>query len=256
MFLRYEATFAGLLSAIAHGLRAGHDPMMMIPDLDQPTLLPCEDIVTEPGIQRLFRAHLRSVLGGVSGPEVFDQAYAAFLSDDEGIGLSIHRYLKAALRGRCDPAGNLLDPDIARVVHAAQAVRRQAHVFLGLIRFRKVAQSLFLADFRPDYHVLPLILPHFCERLPDQPFVIRDLRRDLAALHIPGKPVSVFALVPGGPALDADGTQAPEASDPFDALWRQYLRNVTIPERRNLELQRVNLPKKYWKYLTEQPGQT
>jgi len=43
------------------------------------------------------------------------------------------------------------------------------------------------------------------------------------------------------------------ASDPFDALWRRYLDRLTIPERRNLKLQRANMPKKYWKYLTERP---
>jgi len=296
MRIRYEPTFAGLLSAVAACLRSGQEPEMLMPDLDQLTLLPMTDIATEPGILQLFRRHLVAVLGAEAGVGVFEQAQAAFLSDDEGIGLPIHRYLAAALRMRRDPSGNLLDRDIARVVTTARKVQSQAHAYLGLLRFRQASPELYLADFSPDFHLLPLILPHFCERLPDQPFVIRDLKRDLAALHVPGRPVRIFVLAPpevhgASPAIAAgqtpDGTiQAlppPEdactgrrpleylgserledkatvpaasdqvASDPFDALWRRYLDRLTIPERRNLKLQRANMPKKYWKYLTERP---
>lgn len=291
MWIRYEPTFAGLLSAVATCLRIGQEPEILMPDLDQLTLLPMTDIATEPGILRLFRRHLVSVLGPEAGAEVFEQAQAAFLSDDEGIGLPIHRYLAAALRMRRDPSGNLLDREVARVVTTARKVQSQAHAYLGLLRFRQVSPELYLADFKPDFHLLPLILPHFCERLPDQPFVIRDLKRDLAALHVPGRPVRIFVMAPpdvhgASPAIAAGQTPGvtaqalpspgdscvgylpienlssgnqedmpavSSAQDPFDALWRRYLERLAIPERRNLKLQRANMPKKYWKYLTERP---
>ena len=272
MLIRYEATFEGLLTAVAVCLRSGRAPDMMMPDLDQTTLLACTDIPAEKGIHSLFRKHLVHVLGPQSGRDVFELVHAAFLSEDEGIGLPIYRYLAAALHERKDPAGNLLDPDIARVAGAARRVGSQAHAWLGLLRFRQISPELFQADFSPDYHVLPLILPHFCERLPDQPFVIRDLRRDLAALHVPGKPVRVFVLAPPelqeenpaglpdplfsadsmGLSLTAVNIAKSAPIDPFDDLWRRYLSRMTIPERRNLKLQRANMPKKYWKYLTEQ----
>lgn len=291
MRIRYEPTFAGLLSAVAACLRSGQEPELLMPDLDQLTLLPMMDVATEPGILQLFRRHLVAALGAEAGVEVFEQAQAAFLSDDEGIGLPIHRYLAAALRMRRDPSGNLLDRDVARVVATARKVQSQAHAYLGLLRFRQVSPELYLADFSPDFHLLPLILPHFCERLPDQPFVIRDLKRDLAALHVPGRPVRIFVMAPpdvhgASPAIEAaqtpgvtiqtlpsledscigrsplanlsagnqENTPAVSATpDPFDALWRRYLDRLTIPERRNLKLQRANMPKKYWKYLTERP---
>jgi len=37
----------------------------------------------------------------------------------------------------------------------------------------------------------------------------------------------------------------------FQNLWRDYLKAITIRERRNLKLQRQHLPKRFWKYLTE-----
>lgn len=281
MLIRYEATFEGLLTAAAVCLRSGCEPELMVPDLGQLTLLLCTDVAAEAGIRALFRRHLAHVLGSEAGTAVFDNVYAAFLSDDEGIGLPIYRYLAAALRAGSDPSGNLLDRDVARVVSTARRVRGQAHAYLGLIRFRQISPDLYLSDFTPDYHILPLILPHFCERLPDQPFVIRDLRRDLAALHVPGKPVRIFVLAPPDGLADESASPQPlrldeaaiqpalpllaaatvpmalaadTAADSFDQLWRRYLTRLSIPERRNLKLQKANMPKKYWKYLTEQPG--
>ena len=314
MMLRHDPTFEGLLSAIAACLHDGVRPEALVPDLDQLTLLPCVDAPQVPGIRARFHSQLAQRLGAAKAEEVLTTAWQAYLSEDEGIGLAIYRFLEAALRRRNDPSGDLLDRDIARVVRMAQKTARLSHAFLGLIRFRTIGQSLFLADFSPECHILPLILPHFCERLPDQCFVIRDQRRGLAALHVPHRAPRIFVLAPPGdedplsdssqhpifdwlptagrqlalpatppdatvsalvsaavPAMDAPaalvsvaipamGTPAAlepvagPAVDAFDLMWRRYLAALTIPERRNLKLQRANMPKKYWKYLAEQPG--
>jgi probable DNA metabolism protein len=281
MHIRHEATFDGLLTAIAVCMRAGQTPEVLFPDLDQLSLFICVDIVSESGIRALFQRYLCQLMGMEKGQSVFDNAFAAYLSDDEGIGLPIYHYLSAAIHLKDDPAGNLLDRDIDRVVSTAKRVRSQAHAFLGLIRFRQMSPTLYLADFTPDYHILPLILPHFCERLPDQQFVIRDLRRDLAAVHVPGRAPKIFVLVPPDLQTSEFGSTdqfaevpstfvqtglmfsvrqqeisdaVPDTIDPFIHLWRRYLSVLTIPERRNLKLQRSNMPKKYWKYLSEQPG--
>jgi hypothetical protein len=37
----------------------------------------------------------------------------------------------------------------------------------------------------------------------------------------------------------------------YEAMWRLYLSRLTIPERRNLFLQRGNLPLKYRTFMTE-----
>lgn len=321
MMLRHDPTFEGLLSAIAICLRDGIRPEALIPDLDQLTLLPCTDAPLVPGIRGIFYSQLTKRMNAAKAEQVLTTIWHAYLSEDEGIGLAIFQFLTAAIKRSGDPSGDLLDRDIARVVRMAQKTSRLAHAFLGLIRFRTVGPSLFLADFSPEHHVLPLVLPHFCERLPDQCFVIRDQRRGLAALHLPHRAPQIFVLAPPGEDDPMDGTSplglpipgqlfelpsglavnppptpartsstlavpapastsstlavptpAPSSAEkgvdarttlaaseaakqqPFDELWRHYLAALTIPERRNLKLQRSHMPKKYWKYLTEHPG--
>lgn len=307
MFVIYDASFNGLLSAIAWCLRQNTMPIALLSDLEPTTLLEAVAIPSEPGIRRFFCRHYAARLGGPAAEEVLDTVYRAFLSEQPGMATRILTYLNMAWRDRCNPAGRLYDPAVAEVVGAARRVSGQAHQYLGLLRFRRIGDDLFLADFEPDYHVLPLILPHFADRLSGQAFVICDRRRGIAAWHRAGGGCSLHQMAaedaqapdtprlaqqaagtrltagPGSPAkrrspdrpsgerlperppagqlpmerlaaeqLSVHRIAAEEQSADFEDMWRKYLQHLTIPERRNLALQRSHMPKKYWKYLTEQ----
>ncbi len=278
MFVLYDSTFDGLLSAVAFCLRRGLKPLGLQSELDQQPLLETITVPCEHNIRRLFSRHLGSVLGPAAAESVLDTVFRAFLSEMDGLATRIWQYLARALELRQDPADRLYEPAVAAVVAAARRVSAQAHQYLGLLRFRKVGSGFYLADFEPDYHVLPLILPHFADRLADQDFAIRDLRRKLAAVHQAGGAMSLHiladpsdvtetglvlpatGLLPAGiPA--AGGLSAVDGLSPLDQpdedfarLWRLYLKRLSIPERRNPALQRANMPKKYWRYLAEDPA--
>lgn len=272
MFIQYDASFDGLLSAVAWCFRRGLKPEGFLSESDGPTLLEVCAIPREQNIRRLFRRHLASRLGPESGSAVLDSAYRAYLSEDGGIADQIGVYLERALQLGCDPSGRLYEPPVAAVAGAARRVSAQAHKYLGLLRFHNVGPAFSVADFRPDYHVLPIILPHFTDRLADQNFAIRDLRRRIAALHLSDGRVSLHILAesgfppdegemplagpfPGQAELAAAASERTAAEPDFSALWRLYLKRLSIPERRNPALQRANMPKKYWKYLTEDPSE-
>lgn len=278
MFVLYDSTFDGLLSATAFCLRRGLQPLGLQSELDQQPLLETISVPCEQNIRRLFRRHLGGVLGPAAAEAVLDTVFRAFLSEMDGMATRIWQYLARALELRQDPADRLYEPAVAAVVTAARRVSAQAHQYLGLLRFRQVGSGFYLADFEPDYHVLPLILPHFAYRLADQDFAIRDLRRKLAAVHQAGgatclhiladsscapEPAPVLpstGLLPAGiPAAGGlaarDGLVLLDQPDEdFARLWRLYLQRLSIPERRNPALQRANMPKKYWRYLTEDPA--
>jgi probable DNA metabolism protein len=300
LFVIYDGSFSGLLTAVAWCLRRQCIPDGLLSDSDQMPLIDAVTLPTEKGIRSLFNRHFQSMLGNEQAGLVLDTAYRAWLSEMPEMGSSIRGYLSAALRERCDPSGRLTDPHIAAVVGAARKVSGQAHQYLGLLRFRRAGPSLYLADFTPDYHVLPLILPHFADRLADQEFVICDRRRNIAAWHHapracadgPIDPrhrctlhwLSVDdqttaacmagavseGLVQANRAMIAAGDPPDDAPtslagtrpvvhevdvvadrEDYEAMWRLYLSRLTIPERRNLFLQRGNLPLKYRTFMTE-----
>ena len=279
MFVICDGSFGGLLSAVAWCLRRRVIPDGLLTDLDPLPLLESVNLQAEPGIRALFQRHYTSLMGADDAGTVLDTVFRAWLSEMPGIGTAIYGYLSAALLRHHDPAGKLTDPDIAAVVGAAKKVSGQAHQYLGLLRFRKAGPLLYLAEFEPDYHVLPLVLPHFADRLADQEFVICDRRRGIAAWHhasrrrcslhwlaecelADGSSETGLSLA-AGPAGQASQVSLPFSSyedprfaasgqgDDFELMWREYLHRLTIPERCNLFLQRGNLPLKYRRFMTE-----
>jgi len=263
MFVLHEPTFDGLLSAFAWCLRRKEVSPVFFADTDQPVLLPVQPVAAEPGIRALFQRHFGRRLGDAAGRAVLETVYTAYLSEQDGLSAHLYRYLYLALDMKRDPSALLQDRSVAAVVQAARRAGGLAHQYLGLLRFRLVHDQLYMAEFAPDCHVLPLILPHFTDRLSDQPFVICDRRRQLAAWYRPGRGCSLHLLLdpeqeiasagalPALPGPSESGSRD-EGSD-FEQLWQLYLTRLAIPERRNRKLQIANMPKKYWRYLTENP---
>ena len=57
---------------------------------------------------------------------------------------------------------------------------------LGFLRFEELSGGVLYAQMEPPYAVLPLIAPHFADRLRQENWIIHDLKRGLLALHRAG----------------------------------------------------------------------
>ncbi len=269
MIIRFDHSYEGLLSAAAYCYRHRLEPDDLLSCLDPPALFPSVHVSEEEGVTALFRNHLRSLMPASSAEAVLEDCRHAWYAECTGMPFKIMQYIKKAIQIRSDPADRLYEPCIAAVVAASQKVRRQGHHYLGLLRFRQIDEAVFLADFEPDYTMLPVIMPHFCDRMADQAFVIRDLRRGQAGIHLPDGRWDLFDLSQNSPSglikwrlSDRPGcgvTRHPDEAASlktlsYEDLWRRYLDRLAIPERINPKLQQQHMPRKYWKHLTENPG--
>lgn len=170
----------------------------------------------------------------------------AWLSELPGSGIRILEFLRLGFA--CGPSvmDRLTHPQVAAVLQAARKVSREQHRMLGLLRFRQLRSGQYLALMAPDHHQLPLIAPHFAGRLGASPWIIHDERRRQSALGEGGKWCIVPGKLPGEPRWDDEETV-------FQDLWRQYHSIIAIGSRVNPLLQRAMMPRRYWKYLIEQP---
>jgi probable DNA metabolism protein len=125
---------------------------------------------------------------------------------------------------------------------------REAHKFKGFVRFREVTAGFLYASIEPEADILPLIAPHFTERVGDRPWMIHDLRRNQAAL---------FDLRSWRLIRDIELTAEPgitAAEHDYAALWQRYFQRHAIAERHNPKLQQKHVPLRVRKHLTEFNG--
>lgn len=185
-------------------------------------------------------------MAGIEGTELLRDA---FLHRDEGAGDPLLGYVRLCVRYGDRAMKRLAEPVVRETERRALAVRREAHRFQGFLRFRALSEVFSLyADFKPDHDILPLLAPHFADRLGQRDWMIHDLGRSKALVH-QGGVLQFFE----GVVLEIDPLTSVEEQD-FQELWQGFFRNISIPQRRNSRLQKALLPKKYHHLLVEQPG--
>ncbi len=178
------------------------------------------------------------------GPEAFRRIGYAYLSEDAAFGTKLYRCLKRAYKLGERAMENLSDPDILALYKCYNAVARESHSMMGLIRFSELNKGIYYAHFEPTYDLLGLVIPHFKARLADQIWVIHDTKRKKAAFYNK-ETVHISDLDDVG-ALDFSSVEMD-----FQKMWRTYFDHIAIIERKNPKLQQQKMPKKYWKFLTE-----
>ncbi|NPV39004.1 MAG: DUF4130 domain-containing protein [Brevinematales bacterium] len=179
------------------------------------------------------------------GEEVISDFMALFFSEDlerERLSLRYALLLKEK--------GNMIRRALHHeIVHKVMRIRRayffEVHRFQGLVRFREIGGWLY-GPIEPTYHILPYLWGHFRRRLPQERWILHDVRRDVAVLF--DKEIhwaSGFVLQDTLSRLES------EKEKEIQALWKSFYQSIAIPERKNPRQQRQMMPKKYWKYLVE-----
>jgi probable DNA metabolism protein len=118
----------------------------------------------------------------------------------------------------------------------------------GFIRFQKTGDGFYLALIAPRYDVLPLIRRHFEIRYADQDWMIYDTAREYG-LGYHRKATREIRLES---KVLTELKQEVDAQEHLcQVLWQRYYKTATIRSRNNPALHRRQLPRRYWRYLTE-----
>ena len=152
---------------------------------------------------------------------------------------------------------NFADPDVLAVTKIARRVAHEAHRIMQFVRFQKAKDGTYLSVISPDHNVLPLVVHHFQDRFNDQPWLIYDAHRHYG-YHYDSQspPVRVtFEDEASVPFSLTDGKLSDDILSNDDQLlqdlWRTYFKAICIRERLNPRKQLNDMPRRYWKYLTE-----
>lgn len=184
------------------------------------------------------------------GPETYEQLCYAACSAEDDKGTCMYYALREALSGgggaRC-VLENLKNPYILKIARMRQTVWHEMHRFLGFVRFREIQNGILFSEIGPDNPILPLLGPHFADRLPRENWMIYDEKRRDALVHPAGKSCYIRRQA----LLEADRLQGLQKDEVYASLWKEFCQSISVSERENPRAQRQNLPHKYRKYLTE-----
>lgn len=144
---------------------------------------------------------------------------------------------------------NLADPYVRKVMELSRRACNELHHLREFLRFQELRTGILFAKIGPRDNILPMLTPHFADRLPAEDFVIYDDKRDVAAVH----PAMGEWYLVSGVREDMEKLEGgfSEKEEEYQELFRYFCHKISIKERENLELQRNMLPIRFRKYMTE-----
>lgn len=238
----YDGTLDGLLCCIFTAFEQKEAPRAIVVG-DAVQLMLDQDlrrIDTDPvRAQRVQQGILRKI-----GPEAFACVQTLSLSADPQAACAALAYVRRGFE-----VGPRIDQRLAEaVVHdtnrLVRAVNWEAMRYKQFLRFAELEGGIFFAEMEPEHDVLVLVMPHFCDRFGQQPFILHDRTRGLAGVWDMREWAIVSSQTMSLPA------QA-EHEDTYQAMWRMFYHTIAIEQRINPALRRQHMPKKFWRYMVE-----
>ena len=253
----FDGTMDGLLTAVFDAYALHEQPEQLLKSGDALPLF-CEHlyhVTTDEEKARRVWTGLEKHLPR----EAMKLISVSWLSELPELPTPLFLYIYKVFR-QGDISHNFADDDVLSVIDIAHSVLHEQLRMKQFIRFQKAKDGTYLAVVSPDHNVLPLITDHFSDRFNDQPWLIYDAKRHYG-FYYDGKaaPIRVTfedeAAVPfnlNNGKLNAEVLSHDDQL--FQDLWRTYFKAICIKERMNPKKQLSDMPRRYWKYMTEKNG--
>lgn len=141
------------------------------------------------------------------------------------------------------PLEDCTDDRVLVLTKAVQHLLSEAHLLKGFVRFSDYS-GILIGEITPKNRVLPVLRQHFCQRYPNENFLLYDRSHKEALCHSKGQ----WDIVP---LDDLRLNQPDEIEVNCRLLWRQFYHSISIESRYNPRLRMSYMPKRYWRNMTE-----
>jgi probable DNA metabolism protein len=250
LYYLYDSTFEGFLTCVFDAYNRKELPDRIVDEQEAiPLFTDTHEVITDAGkAERVVRGLEKKI----SKPAL-NMLFICYLSELKDIELCLFRYIRKTFASAVSIEVNFADDDVLFLSRIYKKVQNEMTHVKQFVRFQKTADGMYFAVIDPLYNVLPLCSDFFEDRYADQQWIIYDSRRNYGLFYDLKKTEWVRFDHPV-PSLQT-GKLSPEQQDDYEKafqdLWKDYLKAITIQERKNLKLQRQFMPKRFWKYLTE-----
>lgn len=239
----FDGSFEGLLTSIYDAYYEKNKPeeIVSLAQFQQSLINKPIYITTE--LQKYTKVY--TAIKNKISSDALETIYHVFLSELPGSSTLIYEYIRLGFKLGSKVNLHLHEDCVINMHTIERKVVYECHRMLGFVRF-KLVNNMYYSSIEPDYNILGLIAPHFSARLPKENWIIHDLGRSLAIFYNKSEwIVSVFE------AEKSDNFVLKESSELYEDLWTEFFNTIAIADRKNPKYQKRNMPKRYWKYLTE-----
>ena len=250
----FDGTMDGLLTAVFDAFAMHEQPETLLTEGEALPLF-CERTQTVHTDEEKARRVWTGLEKKLSR-EVMKLISVSWLSELKELNGHLFRYICKVFTAGKGIERHFADPDVLAVTNIARKVLHEQLRMKQFIRFQKAKDGTYLGVVSPDHNVLPLIIDHFQDRFNDQPWLIYDAKRHYG-FNYDGKTVIRItfedeAAVPFNLANGKLDESVMSSDDQLlQDLWRTYFKAICIRERMNPRKQLNDMPRRYWKYMTE-----
>jgi probable DNA metabolism protein len=253
----FDGTMDGLLTAVFDAFNLHQQPEMLLTEGDVLPLF-C-DYTYQVAVDEEKARRVWVGLEKRLQREAMKLISVSWLSELKELNQPLFQYICKVFR-QGDIAKNFSDPDVLTVTNIARRVLHEQLRMKQFIRFQKAKDGTYLAVVSPDHNVLPLITDHFQDRFNDQPWLIYDAKRHYG-YYYDGRADAIRITFENESAVPFDLANGKLSEDVISSddqllqdLWRTYFKAICIKERMNPRKQLSDMPRRYWKYMTEKNG--
>jgi len=253
----FDRTLDGLLTAVFDSYALHQLPDML---LCEGGMLPlfCEEVhaVTTAGdkAERVWKG-----LEKLLSRDAMRLITVSWQSELDELNTPLFHYIYKVFQYKKDLSRNFSDPDVLAVTNIARKVAHEQLRMKQFMRFQKAKDGTYLGVVAPDHNVLPLVINHFQDRFQDQPWLVYDAKRHYGYYYEAekaGTPIRITFEDEGKVPFSLDDGKLnddvlSENDRLFQDLWRTYFKAICIRERMNPRKQLNDMPRRYWKYMTE-----
>lgn len=237
---RYDGSLDGLFTCLMESYQRKEIPAEIFPpDTEQISLLPCREIETNPAAVKRVQTAIPQKIG----PEALRFVQKGFLTCLPRKEWYLLIFLRMGFHFGSSVMTMISHEKLTPLFNAVRNLENESHRMKEFFRFSEHNGTL-ISRIAPKNQVLPMIAQHFCERFPEEQFLIFDETHHMALVYRPYD----FAILP------LEELIVPRASEDeffYRALWKMFYDTIEIPGRRNHKCRMTHMPKRYWKHMTE-----
>jgi len=181
------------------------------------------------------------------GMHVWEDVRYALMADECDKAQAVFSFLRTAFKEGSAVRRQLARPEVMRVMELGRMVSRERHLLLGFVRFADAADGVLVSQIEPKHRQVPLLAPHFAERLNTERFILYDKKRKEAAVYSP----EFGWYLTTGEASGIEDMIKKSETDGYGSLWKIFFESITIEQRYNPRCQRNLLPLRFRPQMTE-----